>query len=1130
MTFTEILDEAVELLRREKRVSYRALKRQYDLDDAACDDLRYELTEIRKIAVDQNNQLLVWAGDVRNREPETPPHLNTVHTAQPERRHLTVFFVDLVGSTPIAEGMDPEEFREIILGYREVCTRAIERQEGYVHLFVGDGVLAYFGYPVAHDEDALRAVRAGLEIVSELPARATERNQPLAARVGIHSGLVVAGDITAGEFSEQRAIIGDTPNRAARIQGFAKPDQVVISAETYRLVEGNFDCEDLGEVPLKGISEPVHLYEILGERAAVSRFDVVMRRGLTPFVGRIVEQSRLRELWEDAKKNKGNVAIVCGEPGIGKSRLISEFNESALKDRANVVLLQCSPYHQSSALHPIITHFEIILDAEREKSPQSRVKTLERELASRGLLEEDNLPLLAAALSLPQPTSAPALEMNPLKQKERTQNALVAWFLAEARHQPALVICEDLQWADPSTLGILGALLAQVPTTQMMCLLTHRPEFDSPWGNLTNATTLELRRLEATDVKQLVEKTAAGSSMPAEVIHQILTRTDGVPLFVEELTKMVIESDLVQLVNNHYELTGQLTSLAIPATLHESLMARLDRLPSAKAVAQIGSAIGREFSLNLIKAVSGMDEETLRDKLAELESSGFLFQRDQAPREEYVFKHALIQNAAYESLLKSQSQELHLKIARILEARFPETVDAQPERLAQHYTGADLASEAVPYWIEASARAQQRAANLEAITHAYQGLDSLVAMNESKERDMQELALRGTLGLSLMFTKGYAAPEIEETYRQILSLCHRLGDPADPLLAMWGLYAHYFTAGDLRQSADLAHEMLSIAKRREAPIHEVSALTCCGYADAWRGDIGMARKHLESGLELYNTEQHLALVATYGEDQGIFCAALLPWVLWLLGYPDQARERSAEALNYAETIQHPLHQSVAWFYVAMLRQSLREHDKAIEIGVKNVEFCNDQVLPYFGALTCLPLGYSYAASGDMESASTSLRTGFDLREMIGALLVQSYALANRAEVAAMAGDAEHGLKDLENALKWATESDENVWVAEIYRLTGELILQVRPEAEVEAEMHFEQSLNTARTQGAKSLELRAAISQARLWRHQGKTEQAHALLTDVYGWFSEGFNTADLIEAKTLIYGLEEQSTIASPL
>ena len=746
MRFFGIITLTIALLQREGRITYRALKRGFELDDAALEDLRRELI-FRRLARDEAGEGLVWIGGVPSPvgatadavmglSPALAPlsplatddgatgiPVSARHTPEAERRHLTVMFCDLVDSTQLSRQLDPEDYRAVVRAYQEAAAAVIQRFDGYMAQYLGDGLLVYFGYPHAHEDEAQRAVQASLELV-EAMAPLNTRLEPqygvrVAVRIGLHTGLVVIGEMGGGNRQEQLAM-GDTPNIAARLQGLAAPNTVVLSAVTARLVHEAFVLEERGLHHFKGVAEPMAVFRVLGPQESPGDEEEAGPARVPFLVGRDEEVGLLRRRWEQSKAGLGQVVLLSGEAGIGKSTLVQTLREHVGREGCARLTFRCSPYHTNSALYPVIAHLQRLLRWERDEAPEARLAKLERLLdASRQPLAEV-VPLLAALLAVPLPEgSYAALTLTPQQQRQQTLDTLVAWLLAQAERQPVLAVYEDLHWADPSTLELLGALLEQAPTVPMLTVLTFRPVFVPPWPSRSHLTPITLNRLERPQVEALITHLAGGKALPAEVVAHIVAKTDGVPLFVEELTKMLLESDLLREDTQHYALTGPLTAVTIPATLQDSLMARLDRLGAARDVAQLGAVVGREFAYDVLQALAPLDETTLQARLAQLVEAELLYQRGRPPRARYVFKHALIQDAAYASLLKSTRQQVHQQIAQVFEARFPALVETQPELVAQHYTAAGCTEQAVVYWQRAGQQASDRSANLEAISHLH---------------------------------------------------------------------------------------------------------------------------------------------------------------------------------------------------------------------------------------------------------------------------------------------------------------------------------------------------------------------------------------------------------------------------
>ena len=754
MTFDEVLTQVRELLEREGRIAYRILKRRFELTDDDLEDLKADLIDAKRLAVDEDDKVLVWIGKGingkkekrRNGEGETDSELQTsqppIPNPQPlaaERRQLTVMFCDLVGSTALSAQLDPEELRILVQAYQEACAAIITRYTGQIAQYLGDGLLVYFGYPLAHEDDAQRAVHTGLGIVEAIATLSVPRNLrlpfPLQVRIGIHTGLVVVGEMGGGDKRELLAM-GETPNIAARVQGEAEPNTVVLSAATYRLVQGLFECQDLGPRTLKGVATPLPLFRVMRESGAQSRFEAAVRTGLTPLVGREEELKLLHRQWERAKVGEGQVVLLSGEAGIGKSRLVQELKDQVVQEGATRIELRCSPYHQNSALYPVLEHLQRVLHFEREDSLDEKLRKLEVGARRAVPLQAETIPLLAALLALPHPAGYLPLNLTPERQKQKTQEVLVGWLMLEAEQGAVYSAWEDLHWADPSTLELLSLFLKQIPTARLLVLLTFRPEFTPPWGSRSYLSQLTLSRLDRTQVSEMVERVAGGKRLSAEMVQQVVAKTDGVPLFVEELTKSVLEAVGAQG-------GASLHALAIPMTLQDALMARLDRLSTVREVAQLGAALGREFSYDVIRAVSPLDETNLQQALARLVEAELLYQRGLPPQVRYVFKHALVQDTAYQSLLKSTRKHYHHQIAQVLVSHFPDTITTHPELVAHHYAEAGLSKQAISYWQRAGERAMQLPAYTEAVRFYH------LALQELERQESVDEAQRCTLLLAL---------------------------------------------------------------------------------------------------------------------------------------------------------------------------------------------------------------------------------------------------------------------------------------------------------------------------------------------------------------------------------------------
>jgi class 3 adenylate cyclase/predicted ATPase len=1033
-------------------------------------------------------------------------------------------FSDLVESTKLSSQLDPEEYRDVVRAYQATCTEVIQRYDGHIAQLLGDGLLVYFGYPQAHEDDAQRAVRTGLGILEAVEVLNTRlepaKGLTLAVRLGIHTGLVVVGEMGGAGRLEQLAL-GEVPNIASRIQGLAEPSTVMISADTYRLIQGYFECQALGEQTLRGVAQPLHVYRVLQESGARGRLDVAVTRGLTPLVGRESEVTLLLERWEQAKAGHGQVILLSGEAGIGKSRLVQVLkdhvgNESHVRWECRSV-----PYYQNTALYPLTDLFHHTLHWEPDETPDEKLGKLEQVLSQYTLPLEDTVPLFAPllALSLPEARYAP-LTLSPQRQRQKTLETIVVILLELAEHQPVLFIVEDLHWTDPTTLELLNLVLDQTPTASMLVLLTCRPHFQPAWHHRSYLTEMTLNHLSHAQVAQIVHGMTAGETLPHEVLAQIIEKTDGVPLFVEEMTKAILESGQLTAVDGHYELTRSFATLAIPATLQDSLMARLDRLVTAKAVAQYAAVIGRQFPYALLQAVSQLDEAMLQQELGRLVEAEMVYRRGVPPQSTYVFKHALIRDSAYESLLKSTRQHYHQRIAHVLKTQFPETAAAEPELLAHHYTEAGLTAEAVHYWQHAGQHALQRSANQEAVQHLTTGLALLATLPETPARAQQELDLLLALAAALLATKGGAAPEVGQAYDRVRELCAHVGETPQLLLALRGLCGLYRNQGALRTSQELGDQLVQVVADAPDPMLRLAAHEALGNTLFYLGDYAAAWTHLEQGIALIDPPMERAEALRQGESSGVRCLAYAANTLWCLGYPAQAVRRSQGSLALAQHLAHPRSLAQAHHFASFVYYRRREIPMVQGQTEALLALATAQGLPLLVGFGTFWHGWVLVMQGQTEAGMAQIRQGMAVMVTLGQMNWRVLCLLLLAEANGSGGQVEQGLSLLAEVRTVVEANGQGDLLAEVYRLQGELLLrQTIPDA-TQAEACFQQALTVARRQQAKSWELRAATSLARLWQQQGKRQEAHELLAPIYGWFTEGFDTADLQEAKALLDAL----------
>jgi class 3 adenylate cyclase/predicted ATPase len=1030
-----------------------------------------------------------------------------------ERRQLTVMFCDLVGSTALAARLDPEDLREVIAAYHRAVTEAVAGFDGFVAKYMGDGVLVYFGYPRVHEDDAERAVRAGLGVIDAV-SRLDVKSVKLQARVGIATGLVVVGDLIGEGSAQEQSVVGETPNLAARLQALAEPDAVVIAASTRRLVGDLFEYRDLGAVEVKGIAAPVPAWQVLRPSAVPSRFEAMHASSLSPLIGRDEEIDLLLRRWARAKAGDGQVVLVSGEAGLGKSRISAALAERLHAEPHLRLRYFCSPYHQDSALFPFIGQLGHAAGFAREDAPATQLEKLEALLARAAPPEED-VAFLADLMSLPGSERHPLPNLSPQRKKERILEALIHQLEGLACRQPVMMVFEDAHWIDPTSRELLDLTVERVRNLPVLLIVTFRPEFQPPRTGQPQVSLLTLNRLDRHDRTALVVHIAGGKALPDDVIDQIADRTDGVPLFVEELTKSVLESGLLREEADRYVLERTLPPFAIPTTLHDSLMARLDRLASVRLVAQIGAAIGREFPYALLRTVSRLPEDELQAALGRLVASELVFQRGKPPDAVYAFKHALVRDAAHGSLLRSSRQQLHAQIAEALETQSPELMDNQPELLAQHYAEAGLVEKSVAYWSKAGRRSAARSAMAEAATQFQKGLNQLGLLSDTPERQRRELELGSALGAALMAAKGYAAPETGHAHARARELWEQLGSPSAFLQVPYGQSLYHAVRGELDLAMRLDEDLLRLSRQSSNSAGLALGRASSGRNFMFAGRFPSSRSHLEAGLAFYDPDSHGSLVHQAGFHPHVNSRGHLGVVLFCLGYPDQALAQSSAAIAEARRLAHP--PSLASSLALGAKLLLLDGDNAVlsEWVDQLVAVTTEQGLPHWRAQGTICRGWVMVRNNDVAEGISLLRSGSAAYRATGAEIWTPHFMALLARACEVAERAKEGLNLLDEALQIVSRTGERWFLAELNRHKGQFLLrQGHSEA---AEELYRKALSIAKEQEAKLWELRAAASLARLCRDRGRRAEARDLLAPVYGWFTEGFDTPDLKEAKALL-------------
>jgi class 3 adenylate cyclase/tetratricopeptide (TPR) repeat protein len=1029
-------------------------------------------------------------------------------TTEAERRPLSVMFCDLIGSTSLSSRLDPEDLRELIRGYQARVAATIQQFDGFIARYVGDGVLIYFGWPEARETDAERAVRAGLAVAAAVGATSVG-GEPLQVRVGIATGLVVIGEAIGSGDSRQQTAVGETPNLAARLQALAGPDQVVIDAATRRQIGGLFECQDLGTVELKGLPAPVPAWHVLSENRTLGQFEA-LRSGTTPLVGRDEEIELLLRRWAQGKGGSGRVVLISAEPGVGKSRLAEALAERIAAEPHVRLRYFCSPHHQDSALYPVIAQMERAAGFRHDDGAVAKIAKLQAVLADAAPPVAD-VALIAELHALPSADLAPPLDVTPQRKKDKTFEALLRQLEGLARRQPVLMIFDDLHWLDPSSRELLDRVIERIAAWPVLLLAMFRPEFQPPWTGQPHVTMLTLARLDRRNTAAMVSNVAGNAALPMEIMEEIAERTDGVPLFIEELTKAVLESGAqgaaaLGVVPHR--------ASAVPATLHASLMARLDRLGStAKEVAQTGAAIGREFGFGLLASATDLPEPQLHAALDRLADAGLLFVRGTPPESSYIFKHALVQDAAYGTLLRSRRQGLHARIVATLEDRFPDIVLGQPVLLAQHCAQAGLAEKAVAYWLKAGQQALARSGMREAVTQLRKGLEVLAGLPDSMWRRQQELDLLVALRPALAATKGLAAADVGGALARARTLAGQIDRPEYLVPLSLGQWAFHFMRSEHRLALSLAQQIEKIGEARNTPAARLLGRRAQGLTHCFLGEFVAARDQLERCFG-FSDPAHRAVRGALSEDPYAAMLAYLSVTLAYLGYIDQARSRLDQALSEARRLGHSSTLALVLVYANWIDGLIRSPElqrRADELLVLS----NEHGFSLWSGWATAFRGRSLSAFGQAQEGLVSLTQGLVAIRATGAVLITPIMLMYTAEAYALLGQLGEGLNCLVDAAEIIDTTEERCHEAELYRVRGELLTAKGDPSAVEP--HYRKAIAVAERQSAKLFQLRASTSLARVWRDQGKRTEAHDLLGPIYYWFTEGFDAPDLRDAKALL-------------
>jgi class 3 adenylate cyclase/predicted ATPase len=1114
-------------LRRLGLEQYEAAFRENKIDDTVLPSLTPEdLKDLGVGFVGDRRKLLDAIAALRAEASAPTPlsdaALETDEAAKntAERRQVTVMFSDLVGSTALSARLDPEDLREVISAYHKCVAETMSRFGGFVAKYMGDGVLIYFGYPRAHEDDAERAVRAALALIDEMAA--IPAPEPLQVRIGAGTGMVVVGDLVGSGEAQERGIVGETPNLAARLQAIAEPNTVVIAEATRKLLGNLFELRDLGCRGLKGIAGPVRAFAALRASSVESRFEAMHPGVLTALVGREEELELLMRRWARAKTGEGQVVLLSGEAGIGKSRLCAALMERLAAEPHSRLRYFCSPQHTDSAFYPLIGQFERAAGFEHGDTPQAKLDKLDAVLAQTSTSLQDAA-LFAEMLSLPNDGRYAALDSAPEQRREKTLQALTLQLAELARRQPVLMVSEDAHWTDPTSLEAIGRMVDRIKTLAVLLIVTFRPEFNAPWVGQSHVTSLTLNRLGEREAATIIARLVGNKALPADVLAEIVERTDGIPLFVEEMTKAVLEAESEGAARRTVAAVPS-SALAVPASLHASLMARLDRLGAAKEVAQIGSAIGREFSHALLAAVARKSEPELVSALDRLVQTGLLFRQGVPPQASYLFKHALVQDAAYGTLLREPRRAMHARIAEVIEGQFAEIAETQPETLARHFTEAGLIEKAAGLWGKAGQRSLDRSALAEAVTQFTRALEQIATLPSTAARRRERIKLQVALITPLMHVKGHAAAETKaatEQARLLIEQAEAVGEPPENPLLLFSVLNGFWTAnlvafnGDALR--DLAAHYLALAEKQPATGPLMIGHRLMGISLIVTGDIAAGRGHLDQTIAPHNQAEHRPVATRFNVDSRVAALSYRCWALWLLGYPETALRDAGDALRNAREIGQAATLMFALTHAPIPYTLCGNYTAAAAQTRELVGLAEEKDSPLWKAGGMMNEGSVLVLTGRASDATEMLLCGITAFRKTGATFLLPMHLSHFARAHAELGQFVEAWRGIGEAMTLVETAKEKWYEAEIHRVAGEIALMSPERDAAKAEAYFERALAVARQQEAKSWELRAATSMARLWRDQGKPQQARELLAPVYGWFTEGFDTLDLKQAKALL-------------
>lgn len=1101
--FDRTLREVEALLRADRRVAYRILKRRFDLDDDDIEDIKADLIDAKRIAYDENNRVLVL----------DDPH---PRDGRAERRQLTVMFCDIVGSTELAERLDPEDLRELIRRYQQTCGGIIDDAGGHVAQYLGDGLLVYFGYPIAFEDAAVRAVSCGMEIIAAMANVRTDDGEPLKVRIGVHTGTVVIGDIGGGANREQLAL-GETPNVAARIESQAGANELLVSEASLRLLQGMFDTKSRGSAHLRGVTAPVPLYLVVRARDFRTRYQALRRANPGTIAGRERELKQLFDAWETTRQGNHAKYYIHAEAGVGKSRLIQEIRERARGYGGTPMTVVCSPLHADTALYPFIELIHRVLRVRQDDPPAVRLTRLREVLAGLRFPGEDTEDILAALLSLKQEFGSTFQQLDAAQRRQRTFDTILDWIAEVATRAPALLVLEDLQAADRSTLDLIEQGLDRFDDTATLMLLVARDEFSPPWGRRADIIDMPLRRLNSAAIRKIISDVCGGCSLPLELIERIEEKSDGVPLYAEEFTKMVLESDLLVKSNGHYELVRTVRNLAIPSSLQDSLLARLDRLRDGKGVAQWGATIGREFSYELIKAL--LPDEIADNGLKELLELGIIYKRKRTLQTMFIFKHALIQDAAYASLLRSERREYHARVARVLIEEFPRRVEERPELVARHLTRAERCEEAVAYWILAGEAAARRATHVEALAHYDRGLQLLGHVPAGRAHDALELQIQMARGPLLVPLRGNASESVHLAFTRALELSHALNATRERFRILVGLRSYFLTGGNLAKAHDLSRELFQLAQETGDPGEQLEAHTGLANTYFFQGNFLEVEKHASAALAIYDPERFRHHTHVYGSDPGVVCLSRLAIASWQRGAPDRGRVDLEAMLELAEDSAHLFTLTSALNIAALLRSWRHEPQLAYAAADRSFRISEANGFRFTYAWSRMLRGQAIFDLGRREDGMREVEYGFGHTEELNTQLMEPWLITVLANTKMRYGDCDAAADLIARAYASIAASGTNFALPAVHCLDGELHLNDAwgghdPDA---AYSVFNRGIELARSHGSHALEAHALYGALRSRRDRPEEQATLEQLRRCLAMFTPGDDSKDLVDALALV-------------